>query len=437
METRNFLKEVGSILMRLETYFAKRIVFLFAALALGATVAISFRDAIGGDWHASGNDMRFILPQLREGRPADWITGPWAGEQIFKYYRPVTSIAMWLELQAFGEDQAAWQAVSLGAHSLSTTLLACFLFALFGSAIPAIVGASVWAFRWRMFEAIEWVPAQTDIFAGLFSILGLVLFVVALRSQRVWMMCLSALAMLLAIGCKEVAFVVPGVAIAIAIFEPDLSSQRKITIISGAATILLVSILVRIFALNGIGFLPGQPVHGTLGASEITVGKIVANVVSFVLPAPLTKGSIAGALTAWVAGVGFVGSLLAFRVRWTFGLAVFTVTFAAVTFLFDDPAYWHIPAIRGAVFAACFSAALIAASLLLRPAQTLTTAICGLILALPLYHVVYNKAGNVRYVPEVFWAMAWTVLLAGILERIAQRWTTSKITADAHSGEPS
>lgn len=437
MNIRPLFENFGSALIRVEMFVARREVFLALLLLFGTVIALFYRGAVGGDWYASGNDMRFILPELRDGRPLSWITGPWVGGQIFEYYRPVTSIAMWSEYQLFGENQAAWQAVSLIAHVLSAILLAYFLYVLFGFAIPAIIGASAWAFRWKMHYAIEWVPAQTDLFAGLFSIFGLVTFVVGLRCRKWWPMLISAIAMLLAIGCKEVAFVVPGVALMITLLKRDADSRKKVAVVLGAMAVVMISVVARVIALGGIGFLPGQSPDGGSGVSEITFAKIAKNVVSFVLPAPLFRGSAIEPLIAWVAGAGLVSALFVFRFRWHLGLLQATLTLLAITWLLGDPASWHVPMVRGAILWACVSAVLIAVSFATNAARTSFVVLCGLVLALPLYHVVYNPAGNVRYLPDIYWAMAWAVLLSGVVDRIAQRCTRSKITAAAHSGEPS
>jgi hypothetical protein len=91
--------------------------------------------------------------------------------------------------------------------------------------------------------------------------------------------------------------------------------------------------------------------------------------------------------------------------------------FVAITFLLDDPGYWLLPQTTLSVLTAVAFGGVVLLVLLRRPRQTAMVALCGLVLGLPLYHVVYNKAGNVRYLPDLYWAMCWALLVASFISK--------------------
>ncbi len=405
------------MLSRLEQFASRRWVFAALLAALLATVGFTYRSVVGGDWFASGDDMAHILPELREGAPMDWVSGTWVGKRMFDYYRPVTSIAMWVQHRAFGETQAGWQAVSLGCHLAAVALVSLLLFNLFRLAIPALLGAAVWGFRGRVFETLEWTPAQTDLFAGVLGFAALLAFVRGIRRQSALLLGLSAIVALLAAGSKEVALVLPAVAAVIALFEDGVSNRSKAWIVATCAGLTICILAVRALALGGIGFLPGQAVGDSGRAAGVRPAGVLRNLLGFWLPAVMTPLSQIGWQAAWAAAVGGVAAWIAGRKRLVLGFSVGAAAFVAITFLLDDPGYWLLPQTSLSVLTAAAFGGAVLFVVLRRPRQTLMVILCGIALGLPLYHVVYNKAGNVRYFPDLFWAMGWALLAASLVSK--------------------
>lgn len=413
------------MLWQAERFASKTWVFaLLVAGLLAATVA-AFFGAVGGSWYESGDDMRHILPELEQGSPSDWLTGPWVGKRMFEYYRPVTSVAMWAQHRAFGERESAWQMVSLGCHVGSVALLAYLLRILFGVSLPALAGAAVWAFRDRMFQTIEWVPAQTDLYAGLFSLAALLLFVLWLRGGRLWMVGTAAVLWVFSLGSKEVALVVPGVAGAIALFSEGRSVKAKTLIVAVCAALTLVFVAFRLVMLGGAGFLPGQAVGDSVRPGGIRGDSVVRNLLGFLLPASLAPVSSLGWKAAWSAAFGALASWLLGRKRWIYGVIAGAATFLLITYFLGDPGFWALPQTSLSIIKAIVPMVFVMLVIRRLPMKAAMVALIGGVLSLPLYHVVYNKAGNVRYLPDIYWAMIWCLIGAAVL--------ASKPTGDKHS----
>jgi hypothetical protein len=403
------------VLWQTERLASKKWVFALLVAGIIAATAVTFLGAVGGSWYESGDDMRHILPELEHGSPTDWLTGPWVGKRMFEYYRPVTSIAMWAQYQAFGERQSAWQMVSLLSHLSSVALLALLLRTLFGASLPALCGTAIWAFRGRTLETIEWVPAQTDLYAGLFSLAALLLFVLWLRGGRHLVVGVAIVLWLLAVGSKEVALVVPGVAGAIALFEEGQSAKTKALIVASCAAVAVLFVAVRLAMLGGTGFLPGQAVGDSVRTGGIRPDSVVRNLLGFLLPASLAPISPLCWKAAWSAAVGALGTWLLGRKRWIYGVAAAAATFLLITHFLGDPGFWLVPQTGLSIIKAIIPIGLAALVVSRLPKKAGMAALVGLILSLPLYHVVYNKAGNVRYLPDIYWAIVWCLVGSAIL----------------------
>lgn len=385
------------------------------ALLLLAT-GVYTRAAISGDWYRSGNDMRFILKDLRTRSVGDYWTGPWAGQTMFRYYRPLTSTVFACEVRAFGEDAAKWQTVSWLLHLASVPLLAFVLFALLRSGLGAWVGAAIWALRDRILLTIEWVPAQTDLLAGFFALLCLALLVLFLQQGSRVALIGCAIAGVLSALSKETGFILAGL-IPVCVLLCTQSPPAAWRAFAWSVLFALVLVLVRWFALSGAGFLPGQAV-GDGVATRMTVGSTVTNWLRFLLPGPLGPNSPLGLAATWAFCVSLLAAY-ALRSRLVFSLGALIGGLAAVALLLGDGAWLLLPRTWTALLSAtwCFAALLLALDT--QRSRAGYVLLFGLAAALPLYHVVYNPAGNVTYLPGAYHALYWGWIAAAMAARLS------------------
>ncbi len=372
-----------------------------------------------------------------------WLTGPWIGKEIFVYYRPITSLLLFAEYRAFGEHSAPWQMISLLLHLSSTLFLALLCRRIFRSNLAGLVGATVWGFRTQMGDAIAWTPAQTDLLACWFALLSLLTLKLSLDTRRWPWLLLSAPTALLAMGSKEAALILPVLASALILHAPGLARPRRAALIVGCWLLTAGFLAWRIHALHGLGFLPGHVLatgqsQGKLGrghsnAAQIRPSSLLDRALRFLLPAPLGPGADVG-LAASLAAAAMLYGL--FRLRPSrLCAAVGVIGFCVVTMLLNGLngqdglsldslkdtftgglAWWILPGTYVGLFYGLASLGLAALLIWLRPRDCALILVWGLACLAPLYHIVYNAAGNVFYLPDTYWALVWACFAAALTQ---------------------
>jgi|GEM_PF-3621491 len=396
----------------MDRLFAAGIVLMLCAVAVYA------KRAVGGDWSRSGNDMQFLLPALERDSPLQYLAGPWAGREIFEYYRPVTSVAMWVELRAFGRAPTGWQAVSLILHLASVALLVLLLTDLVRSRVAALFGAGLWAFRDRIVETVEWVPAQTDLFAGFFSVLCLwAVARYASAGDRRWALT-AAVAGLLAAGSKETALVLVGLSPIVAWVAQPSGCRRATQLALGAAVLLVAFLGARLAALGGLGFLPGQAV-GDGSEAAITAGSVARRLAHFLLPYPLGPIGAVSVPATWSVCLA-AGAAWMLRARPLFAAGCVLAGVAAAGSFLGDVGWLLLPGTWAHFAWSVVVSFLVAGAAIRSPTMGAAVLAFGLCAALPLYHVVYNTAGNVTYLPDVYQALLWAWVAASWLQAMAE-----------------
>ena len=376
--------------------------------------------ARSGDWYRSGNDMVYILPPARAATPTtllNYLHGPWIGAELFVYYRPVTSVLWVMEFRAFGENAAAWQMISLAMHTASVVMLALLLRRVFGLHFAALVAAGIWATRAHIIPTLEWTPAQTDHFAGFFGLAALLCLQTAIDTERhprrIIYFVVAGMLCLLAMGSKEIAYTVPLLAVLLVFHNPDLARPVKIRIAVGIFSLLMAFICWRFIAMHGLGFIPGQASAGRANASPFTLSRWAYQMANFLLPMPLTPmHSPLASVTAAFTLLLLLQKRPPVLTRPLVRFALASVGIMIVLFLLGGPEYLMMEETYSNIAVGVLSVALIGVLVWGRFQDALFVAAWGLIAYLPLYHVVYNAAGNVTYLPGIYWAFAWAALLS-------------------------
>jgi hypothetical protein len=103
-----------------------------------------------------------------------------------------------------------------------------------------------------------------------------------------------------------------------------------------------------------------------------------------------------------------------FRSR-TMMVATPIVGFAVSAFFIGGPDYYLLPGTYFDLAQGIISLGIVLLLIRGRPWDAAFCAAFALIAYLPLYHVVYNAAGNVTYLPGIYWAITWALLLSYLL----------------------
>jgi hypothetical protein len=382
-------------------------------LSLAAIVVVQlfvYREAISGDWFRSGNDMEFLIPAVKNsietGHP-DWLWGPWVGEIMFSYYRPVTSLFFTAEYVLFGEKVLYWQITSLIVHVASTVIFACLVAGWFGNRVAGWVAATVWGvLRFRNDLTIEWTPAQTDLLAGFFTLAALVLVLAySQRGSRVALVG-GILALILAMGSKEVALVSPVLAIILIWALPEIIPARRKVVTFVVLGGLVCFLALRSVALEGSGFLPGQE-------TSLSMSSVAKRLANHLLPTAFGPNSVFSPLGGFLLGVGVMSAWF-FRKNKVLAFSSFGLLFAGALLLVGQEfivlwSFWRWAfecVIAFGLLVFCWHHA---------KRFLVWTFVWGVVVWAPLYHVVYNKAGNVSYLADTYWGLIWACVVYAVV----------------------
>lgn len=420
---KDILRFCARIPLAVDTTISKYpVIWLCLLAALFLLTGIHCLPTISGDWYRSGNDMSYILPVLQHATDADilhWFKGPWIGVQLFAYYRPITSLFWYVEYQIFGEAVSQWQIVSMTLHCIATVLLALLLNQVFKNRLAAFIGAFVWATRLKIVNTLEWTPAQTDHFAGFFGISALLAFQLGLDAwnrgkHRALYLTLSVLLALIAMGSKEIAYTIPLLSILLTIKSPKLTPKDRLSLLTGAFGILLLFFIWRVIAMHGFGFLPGTSTPGRGTGTSLTLGHWLERMRAFLLPASLQSITIVPIppLLALSATLWLIFAIPGRKQKIIVGIIGATIT----TLLFGGIDFWFLKDAFSLTAVGVISTLFVYLPIRYRFKEAIWLLFWGLVAHIPLYHVVYNAAGNVTYLPGIYWAFAWATLIVVLLD---------------------
>jgi len=189
-----------------------------------------------------------------------WWTGSWAMGENFKYYRPLTSIAWWLQFKAFGENGVIGFLIVLFLSHMAFTLVTWgFLKELAGLKIAtatSVIFASsllypIFGYAAPVFALTRWID-QPEAWCGIFIIAALWAYLRFIRSDDNKNFGAAIMFFIIAILFKESAYVTPFLAVALLWYEKKLSTQWKSALVFFG--VLTIAVVYRTWALQGTGF---------------------------------------------------------------------------------------------------------------------------------------------------------------------------------------
>ncbi len=298
-------------------------------LAAGVLVAVlgAYSPSIGGPfvW-----DDRMLIERapadLQHGSVTRFFGQPFwarsanqAGDAV--YYRPLTTISYALDWRASGGDPAWFHVTNVAWHLGVTALV--FALALRGGAPPlaAALAALLFGVAPRLTESVAWISGRTDVLAGFFALLALLLYRdgPGHGAHRVG----AAVSMLLGLLCKEVAVVALPALAAGAIARRRGRSWRPLGAELGPLVLALASYAaLRLTALRSVlSSSAGLPWRDRLPAALEAVGRYSLMLVDPLRPR-LQIGDLAHpaplviALGAFVTLAASTAAVVAARRRW-------------------------------------------------------------------------------------------------------------------------
>jgi len=147
-----------------------------------------------------------------------------------------------------GSNPFGFHLVNVLAHILVTVLV----FFLLSFLVPSATGralalaTSIFAVHPVQVETVSWILGNNDIWAALWSFLGVLLLVHAQGKKRLYMVASAMLAILAAMLTKEVAYTLPGLlAIVFLIREETISRKQIVQLISLSSALLVFVLFLR------------------------------------------------------------------------------------------------------------------------------------------------------------------------------------------------
>ena len=170
-------------------------------------------------------------PDFNPPSPAK-IAKYWRGPHM-NLYLPVT-YTLWGGLSAVARDGGTldaryFHATNLLLHIVSTLLVYAILRTLAAEAVPAAIGAAVFAVHPVMVEPVAWASATYTVLSGMFSLLAILEYLRFARSSGKWThFAVGSVALLLAMLSKPSAVVVPVIACALDVLLVRKSLRRAL-----------------------------------------------------------------------------------------------------------------------------------------------------------------------------------------------------------------
>jgi hypothetical protein len=160
-------------------------------------------------------------------------------------YRPLALINYRIQAELWGSNPLGFHLVNVLAHLL-VTVLVFFLLSLvvpLASGKSLALATSLFAVHPVQVESVCWILGNNDIWAALWSFIGILLLFHANDKKRSYMVIAAVPAILAAMLTKEVAYTLPGLLAILFFIRKESFCWKKPTILTALSGILLVTVL--------------------------------------------------------------------------------------------------------------------------------------------------------------------------------------------------
>jgi tetratricopeptide (TPR) repeat protein len=207
-------------LSRQDPVHSRRFLLIFILLLLTLNLSLFLPSMKGGFlW----DDKYFVSENpdlLSQGFLRRFLSSPFGGAEGFdenspkagsnrQFYRPLTSLSYWLDLQVWGLNPAGFHLTNILLHILNSLLLLGLLLKLGSSLSAAFSGALLFSAFPAHFENVSWISGRTDLLSFLLAALSLLYFLDFLRKKGLARLVVSSVFYLAALLAKESAVLLP------------------------------------------------------------------------------------------------------------------------------------------------------------------------------------------------------------------------------------
>jgi hypothetical protein len=202
--------------------------------------------------------MTFLVPLKGQAGFGEYLTGGWSWTQndlTVGFFRPVTSLSFMAEYHLWGANPAGYRAVNMFIH-----LFVCLLTIPLGRRIGIVkfwwLPAVITVIHPGAIDALWFIAARNDVLATLFSVVALILTFYLLEGKLKGAQGIFPwIAVLLAIGSKELGMANFLALPVLVLFWPDSSPDRKALryFRVSALVVLLAFVASRLMIFGNIG----------------------------------------------------------------------------------------------------------------------------------------------------------------------------------------
>jgi tetratricopeptide (TPR) repeat protein len=173
-------------------------------------------------------------------------------DRIMQFYRPLTSLADWLDFKVWGLNPAAFHLTNILLHTANSALLFLILLSLRISVVPAFSGALLFSVFPLHFENAAWISGRTDLLSFLFGALSVWFLVKFLDRRRGLYLGLSSLLFLFSLLSKETALLLP-VLYLFVFLRKGFGAKKAFSSILPYSAALAVWFVLRRIAFGSVG----------------------------------------------------------------------------------------------------------------------------------------------------------------------------------------
>ncbi len=158
----------------------RKFIHVVLVIVIGAVSILIFYNTSGFDFVADDWELIFHKADFLK----DWsnlktvFTNPFPAEtyESIPFYRPVITLANFINFHLLGKTTFAYHIVNLGFHTLNAILLYFLIFLLFKRELLSLFTALFFAAHPIHVNSVVWVSGRTDLIACFFVLLTLILF---------------------------------------------------------------------------------------------------------------------------------------------------------------------------------------------------------------------------------------------------------------------
>jgi hypothetical protein len=170
----------------------------------------------------------YVIEQSAQNKMLFW----WTPEFRLKYFRPIASLLIYLDLKLFQLNPIGYHATNLLLHIFTSMFVYALAMFIFTEWRLAFFITFLFALHPAHSEAVNWISGQPDLLLGFFAIVCFYSYARFLQKRSMRWYLLAILAFLLALGSKEASAIIPILLGLYDLAQPRHSASPKTALLS-------------------------------------------------------------------------------------------------------------------------------------------------------------------------------------------------------------